>query len=342
MTYSPPVQLALTAVDEHHYTTQHDGTRLPQTSAPAIIAAMLDQLDLWPGCHVMEIGTGSGYSTALISQLVGSAGHVTSIDIDPHLTGRARSLLTADGRTNITLITGDGRLGAPHLHRPIDRVVAWATVDLLPDAWIRQCAAEPVLVAPVALSDLAKTHAIATLRRTSAGLTVCRLMTGGFVEAHNEVLGQWAMPPRGVDASLQDSTGRIWWLSAMWLRRQPGQADRILHHLSTDGPHQVDGPLTDQENLADFSAYLLAAHPVGLTTAALGAPRWHIGAAMPTGAAFLTQGNALCTGDKDALRTLGQWVKDWRTAGRPGLADLRSVAEHTPGGWRVRVQLPTA
>src|SRR5690606_27426873 len=55
---------ALAHVDARTFTLQADGTPLPQTSAPGIITALLRLLDVRPGDRVLEIGTGSGYTTA--------------------------------------------------------------------------------------------------------------------------------------------------------------------------------------------------------------------------------------------------------------------------------------
>lgn len=85
---------------------------------------MLRALDVETGLRVLEIGTGSGYSTALLAELVGSNGLVVTIDIDPPVTERAASLLsrrvtrTCTPRPGMVDVAGDP---AP----PYDRVVAW-------------------------------------------------------------------------------------------------------------------------------------------------------------------------------------------------------------------------
>jgi protein-L-isoaspartate(D-aspartate) O-methyltransferase len=342
--FSTRVQAALDAVDEDTYTTAPDGERVPQSSAPRIIATMLDLLQVEAGMRVLEIGTGTGYSTALLTELTGTHGHVTSLEIDPALTTRARRLLTADGRTNTELITTDGRSGAPGRGEQFDRVIAWATVDQLPDAWMKQTTPEAIIVAPVNLTELAKTHAVVRARcdEASGGLTGETIIPGGFVEACDQVLDQWLIPPRGVDALTRDDADHPWWLSAEWLRRsgaQPGQT--LLKQLIND-PHNVPGPLTVTENGADFYAYLLATRPDGLTTAALGDPTWRIGATTPTSAAFIPAGkgqHAIHTGGPQALGKLLDWADHWRALGRPGYADLRPHLSPGEDGWTVRAAL---
>ena len=66
------------------------GQPISSSSQPAIMAIMLDQLDLAPGQRVLEIGAGTGYNAALISHVVGAQGQVTSVDIDPELVVQAR------------------------------------------------------------------------------------------------------------------------------------------------------------------------------------------------------------------------------------------------------------
>jgi protein-L-isoaspartate(D-aspartate) O-methyltransferase len=84
------LDIALRTVDRTHFCLDDRGNQLPQTSAPEIIARMLGALDVKPGSRVLEIGTGSGYSTTLLAELVASAGIVVSIDVDPPISERAR------------------------------------------------------------------------------------------------------------------------------------------------------------------------------------------------------------------------------------------------------------
>src|SRR5262249_49722914 len=79
--------------------TRFDAQGFPKSSSsqPAIMAAMLEQLDLQPGQRVLEIGAGTGYNAALLKELVGAAGRVVSIDLDPQVAREARAALRATG-----------------------------------------------------------------------------------------------------------------------------------------------------------------------------------------------------------------------------------------------------
>jgi protein-L-isoaspartate(D-aspartate) O-methyltransferase len=90
-----------------------DGTQIPQSSRPELIAEMLRLLDVAEGSRIPEIGTGSGYSTALLCNLVGDHGSVTSLDIEEEMVTRARALLSGDGLDNVEVLVGDGRKGYP-------------------------------------------------------------------------------------------------------------------------------------------------------------------------------------------------------------------------------------
>lgn len=68
---SDRVDLAFAAVNRNRYVLLADGTQIPQTSRPELIAEMLRLLDVAEGSRILEIGTGSGYSTALLCNLVG-------------------------------------------------------------------------------------------------------------------------------------------------------------------------------------------------------------------------------------------------------------------------------
>lgn len=121
--------------------------RTPTSSAsmPSVVATMLGMLDPAYDSRVLEIGTGTGYNAGLLSHRLGSD-RVTTIDIDPDLTRRARSALAAQG-LHPTVATADGEHGwAPGA--PYDRVIATCAVHHVPYAWVEQAAPGAVIVLP--------------------------------------------------------------------------------------------------------------------------------------------------------------------------------------------------
>jgi protein-L-isoaspartate(D-aspartate) O-methyltransferase len=114
-------------------------------SQPYIVARMVDLLELRPGARVLEIGTGSGYQTAILSLLAGS---VVSIERVPQLASRAQGVLDRLGVRNIRLIVGDGSLGAPD-SAPFDGITVTAAAPSVPRPLLEQLADGGVLVIPV-------------------------------------------------------------------------------------------------------------------------------------------------------------------------------------------------
>src|SRR5215218_8170261 len=93
---------------------------LEQTiSQPYIVAYMSEALQLEPAHRVLEIGTGSGYQTAVLASLVRE---VYSIEIVPEHAEREARLLTELGYTNVHVRTGDGYRGWPE-HAPFDAII---------------------------------------------------------------------------------------------------------------------------------------------------------------------------------------------------------------------------
>ncbi|RAJ34635.1 protein-L-isoaspartate(D-aspartate) O-methyltransferase [Kitasatospora sp. SolWspMP-SS2h] len=110
---------------------------LPTSSSttPATVVSMIEALELRDGHTVLEICTGTGYSTALLCHLLGED-NVTSIEVDPDVAARADAALEQTGHSTWT-VTGDGLLGHPR-RAPYDKVVATCAVRRIPRAWIRQ------------------------------------------------------------------------------------------------------------------------------------------------------------------------------------------------------------
>ncbi|MFE1099430.1 protein-L-isoaspartate O-methyltransferase [Nocardiopsis alba] len=177
--YSPRVTAALSVVDEDAYTLDPDGSPVTQTTSTRLIASTLDSLDVRPGMSVLEIGTGSGFSGVLLSELVGSTGAVVSVDVVPGLVERARDLHTRFGRTNVTLFARDGHEGVPE-QGPYDRVVAWTTPETIPHTWVEQSRSGALMIALVELGGLVKTHAVMAAEVTDEqGLTGLALSREG-------------------------------------------------------------------------------------------------------------------------------------------------------------------
>ncbi|GAB2833419.1 methyltransferase domain-containing protein [Streptomyces daliensis] len=115
-------------------------------SSPGVVIEMLRHLALGPGDRVLEIGTGTGYNTALLAHRTGT-GRLTSIEIDPEVADRARTALHGLG-LHPRLRCGDGEDGHTG-DAPYDRVLATASVRRVPYAWIQQLRPGGVLLLPL-------------------------------------------------------------------------------------------------------------------------------------------------------------------------------------------------
>ncbi|MET9400091.1 methyltransferase domain-containing protein [Kitasatospora sp. NPDC002965] len=114
-------------------------------SAPSIVVRMLRDLDVRPGMHVLEIGTGTGWNAALLAHRLGPGG-VTSIEIDPRVARQAQTSLNAAGLT-VDVICGDGSLGR-HRRLPYDRIISTCSVRRVPWAWIEQTRPGGIVLTP--------------------------------------------------------------------------------------------------------------------------------------------------------------------------------------------------
>jgi protein-L-isoaspartate(D-aspartate) O-methyltransferase len=97
-------------------------------SQPLVVGLMTQALDAALDCKVLEVGTGSGYQTAILAEL---AGEVISVERQPVLADRARRLLAQLGYDNVTVHTGSGSGGRPD-DAPYDRILVTAGAPRIP------------------------------------------------------------------------------------------------------------------------------------------------------------------------------------------------------------------
>ena len=152
----PVVLSAMRAIPRHRFipTTNQDlayrdgpvGIGEGQTiSQPYLVAMMSEALRVEPGMRVLEIGTGSGYQTAVLCAI---GARVFSIEIRPHLAERASSILTEVGAEDVLLEIGNGFSGM-EAHAPFDRIIVTASPPTVPPALVAQIKPDGEMLIPV-------------------------------------------------------------------------------------------------------------------------------------------------------------------------------------------------
>ena len=144
-------------------------------SQPYVVAYMTEQLDVRPQHHVLEIGTGSGYQSAILSRL---AAKVTSIERYRTLADAARIRLKALCYDNVDVIVGDGMAGAPD-RAPFDRIIVTAAAETVPQTLADQLAVGGIMVLPLGPHDADQT--LVKLVRTADGIARTDLIGVRFV-----------------------------------------------------------------------------------------------------------------------------------------------------------------
>jgi protein-L-isoaspartate(D-aspartate) O-methyltransferase len=169
------------AYEDHPVSIGHRQT----ISQPYMVAFMTQALEVRGEDRVLEIGTGSGYQTAILAEL---CAEVFSVERIPELAAAAGKALAALGYQNVRLRVGDGSEGWPE-QAPFDRILVAAASPAIPPGLRNQLADNGVMVIPV--GDWRRTQEIVVARRVGGTVTVersigCRFVPligkGGFPE----------------------------------------------------------------------------------------------------------------------------------------------------------------
>ncbi|WP_240777810.1 methyltransferase, FxLD system [Nonomuraea basaltis] len=178
------------------------GVLISTISAPQIQALQLEQAEIGLGMRVLEIGSG-GFNAALIAEIVGPEGQVTTMDIDPEVTSGARRFLDSAGYSRVRVITADAEYGLEN-DAPFDRILVTVGAWDIPPAWRQQLAKGGRLVVPLRMKGVTRSLA---LERTNDHLVSVSQGECGFVPmqgsgAHDEHL--WLLRDKKVGLRFDD------------------------------------------------------------------------------------------------------------------------------------------
>jgi protein-L-isoaspartate(D-aspartate) O-methyltransferase len=329
-----------------------DGLPLSAATQPAMMAVMLDQLGLARGQRVLEIGTGSGYNAALLACLVGDQRSVVTVESDAGLADRARTALGAAGYGEITVLTGDGALGAPG-RVPFDRMIVTAGAWDIPSAWLAQLSHDGRMVLPLAVRGIQLSVALERAGDHWEGRSACRC---GFIRGAGALAGPETVLALGPQPGLHAHAveGAI-----------PDPAD--VYRALSAGPAEATTALraADVRELADLDLWLTLTEPglsrlnlLGRYEGKAGPAQRRIAGLMPLGGLVSTAGTGalglatLCpdvgwqqagpfgiavrgygpAGPELAAHLAGR-AAGWHEQGRPGTTGLR-LAVHPTGARR--------
>jgi len=133
-------------------------------SQPGVVSRMTEWLDVKKGQNILEIGTGSGWQSGILSYLVGE-GTVYSIELHPELIKFAQENLRNLKIKNVHVISGDGTLGYPKAS-PYDRIIITAACTEIPLPLLEQLKENGLLLAPVGDAS----QSLILLKKTSTGI----------------------------------------------------------------------------------------------------------------------------------------------------------------------------
>jgi protein-L-isoaspartate(D-aspartate) O-methyltransferase len=317
---------------------QH-GVPLSSSSQPAIMAPMLEQLQLEEGMKVLEIGAGTGYNAALLSLLVGRRGRVVSVDVDPELAQGARRALRAAGY-KARVVVGDGLEGLADA-APYDRIIVTASSESVPVAWFEQLKPAGLLEVPLRLSE-GGAQAIPLLRKGDHGFRSTAVIAGGFMPLRapgEEAAAALKRPMLIASDATGDGDIEIQELAGESLRTLSAPAKRRLLAISLVEPRRRPlGVRASSGALTLFFSLTLPARNLVTT-----APRFGVGAITGDGASlavleptFVRPNSTVSSfhafGAEGAEHLLRRCVRDWERRGRPAESDLTITVSYEANG----------
>jgi protein-L-isoaspartate(D-aspartate) O-methyltransferase len=217
--FLPGMELDRVYRDDAIATKVSDGRAISSSSQPAIMAIMLEDLELKPGHRVLEIGAGTGYNAALMAHIVGEAGQVVTVDIDEDLVEGAREHLAAAGIDRVQVICSDGGFGYRDA-APYDRIILTVAASDIAPAWREQLKPDGRLLLPLSIKG---TQACTAFEPVDDHLASVAVGPCGFMMLRGAFAGSTTIvqlgPEPGLGLSMADSN--------------PVDADRVYQLLTS-------------------------------------------------------------------------------------------------------------
>jgi protein-L-isoaspartate(D-aspartate) O-methyltransferase len=293
-----------------------------EATMPSVIDRLLTLAQLEQGQNVLHIGTGTGYTAALVRHLIGENGNLTTIEIERDIANAAQNNLLAASVMGVTVVNADGAEGyAPRA--AYDRIIVTAGVWDMPTAWIRQLKPNGRIVVPIWLDGL-------------------QVMTAFALQPDGSLFGDSASPSsyvyiRGLAAGPMVRK----FVGSTALSVIADEVDKIdtaaLHSLLSDDAEtdQLTTPLNKNEYWYGFLPYMMlhespnhifALYDVREGQRAYGIEGRGFALFTPASACFVPyfgEGFVQNFASADAFLAVERYLQRWQTAGRPRIDNVR-------------------
>lgn len=299
-----------------------DGSIISSSSQPIMMAMMLQQLDLQPGHNVLEIGTGTGYNAAIIQEVVGSQGKVTTLEVEKDLVQQVEYRLQKLAMGSIRVVHTDAAGGyAPRA--AYDRIIATAGVWDVPAAWVRQLKPQGIIVAPLWLHAMQVSAALH--READDVLYSDTNLPCGFIRMRGASAGPTVMRQVGSSPLIltSDSVPTLDSAALHALLSEPVEIDLLDIRLESSDYFQGVLPYFILHPPPHFT---FAAYALGANQQAYGISGQGFALMRPGSACFVPfqgHGQAHSFGAPDAFMEIQHMLHQWHQAGRPDWQSLR-------------------
>ncbi len=296
------------------------GNVICSATMPSMVAFLLDQAQVRPGQNILQIGSGTGYVSALLKYLVGDKGRVTALELDRAISQITSENLQTAGYGDVVVVNVDGTQGyAPRA--AYDHIVSTVGVWDIPDAWMRQLKPGGRIVMPVMIDGLQVTGTFTP--QPDATISCGQVRPSAF----DFIRGSAATPNYKVRLGAMDL-----------IADDVDTLDTAALHLLLSADHELAVLSTALDSSAywyGFLPYLIlhkhkdqvfALFHIADGQQAYGIEREGFALFTPASACFvpyLANGMSHCFAGADAFLELETLVNQWKGAGEPDISKMR-------------------